>query len=64
MGIQEYLREERIKTPRGSFRIADISKERMQELGYGYYFDTEDGKFTIMGNGKRAFAIRKGEELR
>lgn len=59
MKIQEHLREERIKTPRGSFRVADISEEHMKELGYGYYFDTEDGQFTIVGDGVRAFAVRK-----
>lgn len=53
------LSKERIITPRGSFRIANLSEKRMKEMGYGYHFDTEDGLFTIMGDGKRAFAIQK-----
>nr|WP_297934568.1 hypothetical protein [uncultured Lachnoclostridium sp.] len=60
MRIDEaFLSEERIITPRGSFRIANISEDCMKEMGYGYYFDTDDGQFVIVGNGKRAFAIRK-----
>ena len=62
MKIDEaFLSEERIITPRGSFRIANLSEERMKEMGYGYYFDTEDGLFTIMGDGKRAFDVQKKE---
>ena len=60
MRIDEvFLSKERIITPRGSFRIANLSEERMREMGYGYHFDTEDGLFTILGDGKRAFAVRK-----
>ena len=60
MRIDEaFLNKERIITPRGSFRIANLSEKRMKEMGYGYYFDTEDGLFTILGDGKRAFAVRK-----
>lgn len=60
MKIDEaFLNEERIITPRGSFRIVNLPKSRMKEMGYGYYCDTEDGLFTIMGDGKRAFAVRK-----
>lgn len=62
MKIDEvFLSKERITTPRGSFRIANLSGERMKEMGYGYHFDTEDGLFTILGDGKRAFAVQKKE---
>lgn len=53
------LSKERIITPRGSFRIANLSETRMKDMGYGYHCDTEDGLFIIMGDGKRAFAVQK-----
>ncbi len=48
---------ERITTPRGSFRVTDMSREQMEAAGYGLHHQSEDGKYLIMGNGKRAFAI-------
>lgn len=60
MKIDEaFLSKERITTLRGSFRIANLSDECMKEMGYGYYCDTEDGLFTILGDGKRVFAVQK-----
>ena len=48
---------ERIQTPRGSFAVTDMSKEQMEVAGYGYHHSSDDGKYLIMGNGTRAFAI-------
>lgn len=34
--------------------------ERFQAAGYGFHHETEDGKYLIMANGSRAFAIPNG----
>lgn len=48
---------EKIKTPRGSFSLTDMTKEQMEAAGYGYHHSSEDDRYHIMGNGTRAFAI-------
>ena len=48
---------ERIATPRGSFSVTAMSREQMETAGYGVHHQSDDGKYLIMGNGKRAFAI-------
>ena len=48
---------ERITTPRGSFGITDMTREQMEAAGYGVHHTSEDGKYLIMGNGTRAFAV-------
>ncbi len=48
---------ERISTPRGSFRVTDMSREQMEAAGYGFHHQSEDRKYLIMSNGTRAFAI-------
>ena len=48
---------ERIATPRGSFSVTAMSREQMEAAGYGVHHQSDDGKYLIMGNGKRAFAI-------
>ena len=52
---------EQIKTPRGSFRVADMSREQMEAAGYGFHHQSDDGKYLIMANGLRAFAIAAGQ---
>ena len=52
-----HLTGERVSTPRGSFHIADMTREQMETAGYGYHHSTDDGKYLIMGNGTQAFAI-------
>ena len=49
--------QERISTPRGSFCVTDMSRAQMEATGYGVHHQSEDGKYLIMGNGTRAFAI-------
>ena len=49
--------QERISTPRGSFCVTDMSRAQMEAAGYGVHHQSEDGKYLIMGNGTRAFAI-------
>lgn len=48
---------ETIRTPRGTFYVTDMSREQMEAAGYGLHHQSEDGKYLIMGNGTRAFAI-------
>lgn len=52
-----HLTGERVSTPRGSFHVANMSREQMEAAGYGYHHITDDGKYLIMGNGTQAFAI-------
>ena len=52
---------ETVRTPRGTFYVTDMSREQMEAAGYGLHHQSDDGKYLIMGNGSRAFAIR-GEE--
>ena len=48
---------ERISTPRGSFCVTNMTREQMEAAGYGVYHQSDDGKYLIMGNGTRAFAV-------
>jgi hypothetical protein len=48
---------EMVQTPRGSFYVTAMSQEQMEAAGYGVHHQSEDGKYFIMGNGTRAFAI-------
>ena len=34
-----------------------MRREQMEAAGYGFHHQSEDGKYLIMGNGTRAFAI-------
>jgi len=47
----------RIRTPRGSFYVTAMSREQMETAGYGVHHVSDDGKYLIMGNGTRAFAV-------
>ncbi len=49
--------QERISTPRGSFCVTAMSREQMEAAGYGVHHQSDDGKYLIMGNGTRAFAV-------
>lgn len=53
----EKLTGESIRTPRGSFHVTDMSRQEMAAAGYGLHHTSDDGKYLIMGNGTRAFAI-------
>ena len=48
---------ETIKTPRGTFYVTAMSREQMEAAGHGLHHQSDDGKYLIMGNGTRAFAI-------
>ena len=48
---------ETIKTPRGTFYVTDMSRKQMEAAGYGFHHQSDDGKYLVMGNGTRAFAI-------
>ena len=47
----------RISTPRGSFCVTNMTREQMEAAGYGVHHISDDGKYLIMGNGTRAFAV-------
>lgn len=53
-----FLTGEAVQTPRGSFRFTSMSKQEMKAAGYGFHHQSDDGKYFIMGNGTRAFAIQ------
>ena len=48
---------EKIQTLRGSFHVTAMSREQMEAAGYGVHHTSDDGKYFIMGNGTRAFAV-------
>ena len=48
---------ETIKTPRGTFYVTAMSREQMEAAEYGLHHQSDDGKYLIMGNGTRAFAV-------
>ena len=48
---------EKIQTPRGNFYVTAMSREQIEAAGYGFHHQSDDGKYLIMGNGTRAFAI-------
>ena len=53
----ELMTGEQITTPRGSFSVTAMSREQMEAAGYGFHHQSDNGKYLIMGNGTRAFAI-------
>ena len=53
----ECMTGEQIQTPRGHFYLTDRSREQMEAAGYGFHHQSEDGRYLIMANGTRAFAI-------
>ena len=52
---------ETVRTPRGTFYVTDMSREQMEAAGYGLHHQSDDGKYLVMGNGSRSFAIRNEE---
>lgn len=53
----ECMTGEQIQTPRGRFYLTDRSREQMEAAEYGFHHQSEDGRYLIMANGTRAFAI-------
>lgn len=58
----ECMTGEQIQTPRGRFYLTDRSREQMEAAGYGLHHQSEDGRYLIMANGTRAFAIPAQQE--
>ena len=58
----ECMTGEQIQTPRGRFYLTDRSREQMEAAGYGFHHQSEDGRYLIMANGTRAFAIPTQQE--
>ena len=57
----DHLTGEKVQTPRGSFSLTSLSKEQMEAAGYGVHHNSDDGRYHIMGNGTRAFAVVNAE---
>ncbi len=53
---------EPVKTPRGTFYVTAMSREQMEAAGYGFHHQSEDGRYLIMANGTRVFAIPAQQE--
>ena len=53
----DHLTGDRVQTPRGSFHLTDLSREQMEAAGYCVLHNSDDGRFHIMGNGTRVFAV-------
>ena len=58
----ECMTGEQIQTPRGRFYLTDRSREEMEAAGYGFHHQSEDGRYLIMANGTRVFAIPAQQE--
>ena len=58
----ECMTGEQIQTPRGRFYLTDRSREQMEAAGYGFHHQSEDGRYLIMANGTRVFAIPAQQE--
>jgi antirestriction protein ArdC len=52
-----HLTEDKIKTPRGSFSLADMTVEQMKEAGYSFHHQSDDGKYAIMTSNNYAYAV-------
>ena len=59
--LDDHLTGEKVQTPRGSFSLTSLSKEQMEAAGYGVHHNSVDGRYHIMGNGTRAFAVINAE---
>ena len=57
----DHLTGEKVQTPRGSFHLTSLSKKQMEAAGYGIHHNSDDGRYHIMGNGTRAFAVVNAE---
>ena len=53
----EHLTGEKIKTPRGSFSLTDMTVEQMKEAGYSFHHQSDDGKHYIMTSNNYAYAV-------
>ena len=53
----DYLTDEKIQTPRGTFRLTYLSVEQMKEAGYSFHHQSNDGKHYIMTSNNVAFAV-------
>lgn len=48
---------ETVQTPKGSFYVTAMSREQMEVAGYGLHHQSDDGRYLIIGNGTRVFAM-------
>lgn len=48
----------RVKTPRGTFIVADQTEQEMRALGFGEHHRSDDGKYAIMTANSEAYAVK------
>lgn len=53
----DHLTGDRVQTPQGSFHLTDLSREQMEAAGCGIHHNSDDGRFHIIGNGTRVYAV-------
>ena len=58
-----FVTGEKIETPRGRFSLTDRTPAQMEAAGYGFHHSSNDGKYNIMSNGTRAFAVISVERM-
>lgn len=58
----EHTTGETIRTPRGTFYLTDMTPEQMKTAGYGVHHTSEDGRYLIMTDSTRAFAVEAQPE--
>lgn len=49
---------EKVRTPRGTFSVTSFKKDELEKHGYGYHHSSDDGKYSIYGNGTDAYAVK------
>ena len=59
----DYLTDEKIQTPRGTFRLTSLSVEQMKEAGYSFHHQSDDGRHYIMTSNNTAFAVAVEQPL-
>ncbi len=51
-----------IKTPRGQFRIDEMTLEQAENKGFFIHHYTDDMSYAVVSNGTKAFAVKKEGE--
>lgn len=59
--LDDHLTGKQIRTPRGTFFEIALSMDEMRAAGYGVHHASEDGRYLIVTNGSRAYAVKTQE---
>ena len=52
------MKDETIRTPRGTFILTEKTEEDLKKEGYGYHHSSEDGRYKIYVKNNQAVAVR------